>query len=58
MWIDICNMGHPQNIKRREEKMNFIPKNLRLQDLILHPNNYRFFDNPDYKKRLADRYSS
>ena len=36
--------------------MKFTPKNLRLQDLILHPNNYRFYDNPDYKKRLADRY--
>jgi ParB-like chromosome segregation protein Spo0J len=26
-------MGHPQNIKRREEKMNFIPKNLHLDSV-------------------------
>jgi len=36
--------------------MNFTPRTLRVRDLLLHPNNYRFLDNPDYKKKLATKY--
>jgi len=36
--------------------MNFVSRTLRVQDLLLDPNNYRFLDNPDYKKKLATKY--
>ena len=36
--------------------MQFKPKQLDTKTLLLNPNNYRFFDNPEYKKRLATRF--
>jgi hypothetical protein len=36
--------------------MKFKPINCEVEKLLLDPNNYRFLDNPDYKKRLANRY--
>jgi len=36
--------------------MRFVPRTLGVQDLLLHPNNYRFLDNPEYKKKLATKY--
>ena len=34
----------------------FRPRQLSLRSLLLHPNNYRFLDNPDYKNRLETGY--
>src|ERR1017187_9065950 len=36
--------------------MTFKPVTAEIKNLLLDPNNYRFLDNPDYKKRLANRY--
>jgi len=32
--------------------MQFRARKLKLSDLLLHPNNYRFIDNPDFKRRM------
>jgi hypothetical protein len=36
--------------------MTFKPITVEVKNLLLDPNNYRFLDNSDYKKRLANRY--
>ena len=36
--------------------MKFTPRTLRVHDLLLDPNNYRFLNNPDYRKKLSKRY--
>lgn len=36
--------------------MTFKPLTVEVKNLLLDPNNYRFLDNSDYKKRLGNRY--
>ena len=36
--------------------MTFKPKTAEIKSLLLDPNNYRFLDNPEYKKRIGNRY--
>jgi len=36
--------------------MTFKPIEVEVKHLLLDPNNYRFLDNPEYKKRLVNRY--
>ena len=36
--------------------LKFLSRTLRIQDLLLDPNNYRFLDNPDYRRKLANKY--
>ena len=36
--------------------MKFTPRMLKLNELLLDPNNHRFFDNPDFKKRVVSRF--
>jgi predicted CopG family antitoxin len=38
--------------------LNFEAKDISLADLLLDPNNYRFLDNRDYKRKPKNRYAS
>jgi ParB-like chromosome segregation protein Spo0J len=42
--------------ERKNIQMIFRPCSIEVDDLLLDPNNYRFLDDPDYKKRLTTRY--
>ena len=36
--------------------LSFLSKDIDTEDLLLDPNNYRFLDNPNYKKKLRGKY--
>lgn len=37
-------------------KLKFKSKDIDLKNLLLDPNNYRFLDNPNYKRKIKNRY--
>lgn len=37
-------------------KFAFLGKDIEVKNLLLDPNNYRFLDNPNYKKKLRSKY--
>jgi hypothetical protein len=48
------------SIEAKEEKamkqLTFAAKDIEVKNLLLDPNNYRFLDNPSYKKKLKAKY--
>jgi hypothetical protein len=38
------------------KEMSFVSKDIEIENLLLDPNNYRFLDNPNYKKKLRSKY--
>lgn len=38
------------------KQLTFVGKDIEVKDLLLDPNNYRFLDNPNYKKKLKGKY--
>lgn len=41
---------------KSDKRLRFRSKDIDLDDLLLDPNNYRFLDNPNYKKKIKTRY--
>ena len=37
-------------------KLKFVSRDIEVKDLLLDPNNYRFLDNPNHKKKLKNKY--
>lgn len=44
--------------RRKPAALSFEAKDIPLADLLLDPNNYRFLDNRDYKRKPKSRYAS
>lgn len=42
--------------ERKPNKISFTSADMALHDLLLDPNNYRFLDNPSYKKKIKNRF--
>ena len=38
------------------KNFSFVNKNINLNSFLLDPNNYRFIDNPIYKKKIYKKY--
>src|SRR2546425_2481211 len=49
-------MAKESNSAKADKKFSFKAIDIEVKDLLLDPNNYRFIDNPSYKKKIKTKY--
>lgn len=50
------NQAKTHNPVEHNHRLKFRSKDIEIEKLLLDPNNYRFLDNPNYKKKIKTKY--